>query len=173
MKRIFRISDWIIQKFLYVGAAAVIFTMFYTTANVILRVFKRPMSGDIEITVSALVCIVYATIAACVLSDAHIRIELFKKWPWMDHVNNLVASATALVISFQAFRQVSTAVRMHVTSTLLGIPRAPFLFFAALGFLLFAHAVLSVEYRLILSRAAGRRLADSSSGALLHGTEEQ
>lgn len=169
MKRIFRISDWIIQKFMYVGAGAVIFIMLYTTANVILRAFKHPMPGDMEITVSVLVCIVYATIAACLLSDAHIRIELFKKWPWMDHVNNFVAFATALAISAQAFKQVGTAVRMHVTSTLLGIPRAPFLFFAALGFLLFALAVLSVEYRLIASRAVRKRSENASAITSLQG----
>jgi TRAP-type C4-dicarboxylate transport system permease small subunit len=167
MKRIFRVSDWIIQKFMYVGAAAVLFIMFYTTINVILRVFKHPLPGDIEVTVSVLVCIVYATIAACVLSDAHIRIELFKKWPWLDHVNNFVAFLTALVISVQAFKQVGTAARMHVTSTLLGIPRAPFLFFAALGFLLFALAVLSVEYRLVLSRAERKRSVAASSDEAL------
>jgi TRAP-type C4-dicarboxylate transport system permease small subunit len=157
MKSFFRIADWIIQKFMYIGAAAVLFIMLYTTANVILRIFKHPMPGDIEVTVSVLVCIVYATIASCLLSNAHIRIELFKKWPWLDHVNNLIAFATAFVIAVQAFNQVGTAARMHVTSTLLGIPRAPFLFFAALGFLLFALAVLSVEYRLILSRSDRKR----------------
>ena len=81
----------------------------------------------------------------------------------MDHVNNFVAFATALAISTQAFKQVGTAVRMHVTSTLLGIPRAPFLFFAALGFLLFALAVLSVEYRLIASRAVRKRPKTASA----------
>jgi TRAP-type C4-dicarboxylate transport system permease small subunit len=172
MKTFFRVSDWIIQKFMYVGAAAVLFIMLYTTANVILRVLKHPMPGDIEVTVSVLVCIIYATIAACLLSDAHIRIELFKGWPWLDHVNNLVAFATALVISVQAFNQVGTAARMNVSSTLLGIPRAPFLFFAALGFLLFAIAVLSVEYRLIASRAARKRPESASATAASRETED-
>jgi TRAP-type C4-dicarboxylate transport system permease small subunit len=157
MKKFFRVADWIIEKFMYIGGAAVIFIMLYTTANVILRIFKHPLPGDIEVTVSVLVCIVYATIAACLLSNAHIRIELFKKWPWLDHVNNLIAFVTSFVIAVQAFNQVGTAVRMHVVSTLLGIPRAPFLFFAALGFLLFAIAVLSVEYRLILTRSEQKR----------------
>jgi TRAP-type C4-dicarboxylate transport system permease small subunit len=157
MKKLIQILEWSIQKFIYVGGAIILLVMLYTTLNVILRVLGYPLPGDIEIIVTALVCIIYSTIAYCAVANNHIRIDLFKKWPWMDHVNNVIAFITGLVISIQAFKKVGTAARMHVTSTLLGIPRAPFLFIAAFGFLLFALAVVCVELRLILAIVEKRK----------------
>jgi TRAP-type C4-dicarboxylate transport system permease small subunit len=156
MKKIFSILDWVINKSIYIAGAAVIFIMVYTTLNVIMRVLGHPLSGDIEVTQAVLVVIIYFVIAACLLNDKHIKIELFKKWSWLDHVNNVIAFGISLLIAIQAFHQVGTAARMHVSSTLLGIPRAPFIFVSGLGFLLFAIAVLSVEYRLITSRRKTR-----------------
>jgi TRAP-type C4-dicarboxylate transport system permease small subunit len=131
--------------------------MAYTTLNVILRAFDRPLKGDIEMTQAVLVVIIYFVIAACLLNDSHIRIELIKRFRWIDHINNIVAFGVALLIAVEAFRQVGTAARMNVGSTLLAIPRAPFIFVSGLGFLLFSLAVLSVEYRLIAKRRAERR----------------
>ncbi|MDR0852668.1 MAG: TRAP transporter small permease [Clostridiales Family XIII bacterium] len=156
MKKVFDILDWIINKFTYIGGAAVVFIMIYTTINTILRAVGHPLNGDMEITVSALVVVVYMTIASCLINDAHIKIELFKKLPWFDHINNLVAFGISLLISFETFKQVGSLMKMNIGSTLLHIPRWPFTLFAAVGFLLFALAVLSVEYRMIVSRKEAR-----------------
>ena len=165
MRKIFDCADWVIGKFIYFGGAIVLLLMFYTTINSILRMFDRPLPGDMEITVNALVCIIYSTIAACVLADAHIRVDIFKKWPWLEHFNNAVAFATALLIAIQAFDRAIAFANMNYATQLLHIPRAPFGFIASLGFFLFALAVLSVEYRLIESRIKARKYRKSGEVA--------
>ncbi|NLL51861.1 MAG: TRAP transporter small permease [Peptococcaceae bacterium] len=158
MKKIFDYADWIINKFMYFGGTIILLLMFYTTVNTIMRFFNHPLPGDIEITVNAQVCIIYSTIAACVLSDTHIRVDILKSRPWLEHFNNLFAFATAMFISIQSFKQGLSVAKMNYVSQLLQIPRAPFVFIACLGFFLFALAVLSVEYRLIDSQIqAGKR----------------
>jgi TRAP-type C4-dicarboxylate transport system permease small subunit len=164
MKKIFAVLDWVINNFIYFGGAVMILLMFFTTINTVGRLFNSPIAGDIEITVNALVCIVYSTIASCVINDKHIKIDIFTKCPWLNHFNNAFAFATSLFISIESFNQGLKVVRMQYVSQLLQIPRAPFVFISALGFFLFAVAILSVEYRSLVSYKEEKRKAKLLSG---------
>lgn len=166
MKRIFGGLDWVINNFIYFGGLVMLGLMVFTTANSIARFFNIPISGDIEITVNALVCIIYATIASCVINDKHIKIDIFMKMPWLNHFNHLFAFVTSLFIAIQSFNQGLKVLRMNYVSQLLQMPRAPFVFISALGFLLFALAVVSVEYRLIV-----KEIEDKKANPLVEGPD--
>lgn len=164
MKKIFNGLDWVINNFIYFGGAVMLLLMLFTTVNSIGRIFNRPIAGDMEITVNALVCIVYSTIASCVISDKHIKIDIFTKFLWLTHFNHLFAIATSLLIATQSFNQGLKVVKMQYVTQLLQIPRAPFVFISALGFFLFALAVISVEYRLIVSEINKKKAKRLSGG---------
>jgi TRAP-type C4-dicarboxylate transport system permease small subunit len=133
------------------------FIVFYTTINVILRIVGRPFNGDIELTSEVEVIIIYFVIAEGVISNTHIKIELFTKLPILEHINNIVAFAVGVYISVQAFIMAGSAARFDSQTLVLGMPRAPFILVSGIGFALFSLAIISVEAKLIIAYQAKKQ----------------
>ena len=160
----FSVTDRLTTNFIYIGGVMIVGVMIFTSVNSILRIFKYPIPGDVEIIESAQVIIIYATIACCVITNSHIKIDLLKKFSGLDHFNHFVAFAGAAFIAAQCFVKGKSFLALGTASQLLRIPRAPIVFFSGIGFLLFAVAVAGVEYRLIKSEAERRRQKHCSAG---------
>ena len=153
----FSATDRLISNFIYIGGAVIVGVMVFTSLNSILRLFNSPIPGDVEIIESAQVVIIYATIACCVITNSHIKIDLFKKFSGLDHFNHFVAFISSGFIALRCFDKGMSFLTLGTASQLLRIPRAPLVFFAGVGFLLFAIAVLRVEYALIISNLEERK----------------
>ncbi len=152
MKNVVKVIDWIVDKSIYLGCTAVVLMMMTTVVDVVLRFFKHPLKGSMEITTALMVCVVFFGMGRCSLLDLHMKVDIFKKFPWLDKVNKLITTALCLIICWQTIIQAFKAQSLNSVSQLLRIPKYPFVFVAAYGFLIIAAALISEFIHNIISR---------------------
>ena len=158
MKKAEKFIRLIIEASGIVGVVILLAMMMMTVVDVILRYFfRRPIVGSVEISVSLMVCVVFLGIAWCALNDGHISVDIItskmsrRGRAFLNGFDNLVTFALALVIAWRSYLEAVSVKKMEVTSPLLGIPRYPFVFVTAFGFLLLFFAALILFIRNVKS----------------------
>jgi TRAP-type C4-dicarboxylate transport system permease small subunit len=158
MKKMEKFIRLIIEASGIVGVAILLAMMMMTVVDVIMRYFfRRPIIGSVEISVSLMVCIVFLGIGWCALNDGHISVDIItgklskRGRAFLNSFDNIVTFVLALIIAWRSFLEAVSVKKMDVNSPLLGIPRYPFVFVTAFGFLLLFFAALILFIRNVKS----------------------
>ena len=158
MKKAEKFIRFIIEASGIVGVVILLAMMMMTVVDVILRYFfLRPIIGSVEISIILMVCVVFLGIAWCALNDGHISVDIVtgklskRGRAILNSFDNIVTFALALLIAWRSFLEAVSVKEMEVTSPLLGIPRYPFVFVTAFGFLLLFFAALILFIRNVKS----------------------
>ena len=151
MEKIIRL---IIEVSGVVGVIILVGMMAVTVADVIGRYFfRRPIIGSMEISIHFMVCVVFLGMGWCALNDGHIRVDIItdklskRGEALLDGFDNLATLIVGLIIAWRSYIEVLTVKEMDVNSPILGIPRYPFVFVTAFGFLLLFFAALILFIR--------------------------
>jgi TRAP-type C4-dicarboxylate transport system permease small subunit len=158
MKKVEKFIRSIIEASGIVGVIFLLAMMMMTVADVVLRYFfRRPIVGSVEISTLLMVCVVFLAIAWCALKDGHISVDIItsklskRGRAFLNGFDNLLTFALALIIAWRTFVEATSVKKMDVNSPLLGIPRYPFIFVTAFGFLLLFFAALILFIRNVKS----------------------
>lgn len=158
MKKVEKSIQWIIEASSIVGVAILLAMMMMTVADVVMRYFfHRPIIGSMEISIILMVCVVFLCMAWCALNDGHISVDIItgrlskKSRAILNSFDNILTFALALLIAWRSLLEAMSVKEMEVTSPLLGIPRYPFVFVTAFGFLLLFFAALILFLRNVKS----------------------
>jgi TRAP-type C4-dicarboxylate transport system permease small subunit len=158
MKKAEKSIQWIIQTSGIVGIVILLGMMMMTVVDVTMRYFfRRPIIGSVEISIILMVCVVFLCMAWCALNDGHIRVDIItgklskKDRAVLNIFDNILTFVLALLIAWRSFLEAMSVKEMEVTSPLLGIPRYPFVFVTAFGFLLLFFASLILFIRNVKS----------------------
>ena len=135
-----------------VAGVFVLIMMSFTSSDVILRFFARPIIGSHEITILILATIVFFAIPLGVVRDKHIKVDVLKIFPFADHITYFIYAAILFIVSWATIGSIMTAHRINITSQVLNLPRWPFMIVTCYGFFLTAVATVIVEIRLIRER---------------------
>lgn len=147
MDKVIRVIDRVISVFGFIAGSIMIFLMCFTTCDIFARLFNHPILGSTEVTVVGTASLVFLGFGYCALHEGHIRVDIFKGWPWMDRVTNTIAALSLLVIAYQCIVQGNFVLALNNSTQLLKIPKFPFYWASGLGFLLIALALFSLEYK--------------------------
>lgn len=154
MKKAEKFIRWIIEWSGIIGVVVLLAMMMMTVADVIMRYFfRRPIIGSVEISVTLMVCVIFLGIAWCALNDGHIRVDILtdklskRGEALLDGFDNLATLILALIIAWRSLLEALATKEMDVNSPLLAIPRYPFVFITAFGFLLLFFATLILFIR--------------------------
>ena len=141
-----------------VGVVILLGMMMMTVVDVIMRYFfRRPIIGSEEISTLLMVCVVFLGIAWCALKDGHISVDIItgklskRGRAFLNGFDNILTFALALIIAWRTFLEAMSVKKMDVNSPLLSIPRYPFIFVTAFGFLLLFFAALILFIRNVKS----------------------
>ena len=158
MKKTEKFIRLIIEASGIVGVVILLAMMMMTVADVIMRYFfRRPIIGSEEISTLLMVCVVFLGIAWCALKDGHISVDILtgklskRGRAFLNGFDNILTFALALIIAWRTFLEAMSVKKMDVNSPLLGIPRYPFIFVTAFGFLLLFFAALIMFIRNVKS----------------------
>lgn len=158
MKKAEKSIGWIIEASGIVGVVVLLAMMMMTVVDVIMRYFfLQPIIGSVELSTILMVCVVFLGIAWCALNDGHISVDIItgklskKGRAVLNSFDNILTFVLALLIAWRSFREALSVKEMEVTSPLLGIPRYPFVFVTAFGFLLLFFAALILFIRNVKS----------------------
>jgi TRAP-type C4-dicarboxylate transport system permease small subunit len=105
VNKVIKFIDWIIMIFGGISGVIMIFLMCFTTCDIFARLFNHPILGSTEVTVVGVAALVFLGFGYCALQEGHIRVDIFKGWPWMDRVTNTIAAVALLVMSYHCFVQ--------------------------------------------------------------------
>lgn len=147
---IYRFISPVSKVLIGVGSAALAVMMFLTAADVILRyVFNKPIMGAFDITVYMMVILFAFALPYCAVKQGHIRVDLLiGRLP--EKAQTIINTITAplglglfVLIAWQTIVYMLIQQETHITSSVLQIPRYPFvgLFFigiACIAIVLFA-----------------------------------
>ena len=158
MKKVEKFIRLIIEASGIVGVVILLGMMMMTVVDVIMRYFfRRPIIGSEEISTLLMVCVVFLGIAWCALKDGHISVDIItgklskRGRAFLNGFDNILTFALALIIAWRTFLEAMSVKKMDVNSPLLGIPRYPFIFVTAFGFLLLFFAALILFIRNVKS----------------------
>lgn len=158
MKHMEKFIRLIIEVSGILGVVILLGMMMIAVVDVIMRYFfHRPIIGSVEISIILMVCVVFLSIAWCALNDGHISVDIItgklskRGRALLNSFDNIVTFALALLIAWRSLLEGMSVKKMGVTSPLLGIPRYPFVFVAAFGFLLLFFAALILFIRNVKS----------------------
>ncbi|MDR2089071.1 MAG: TRAP transporter small permease [Clostridiales Family XIII bacterium] len=149
MKAFEKFLGSIIRISAIIGGILLIFLMLLIALDVIMRSFRMPIVGLVEISVYTVVCVVYLGIPWCAWNNSHVRVDIVKKGKWMDHVTNVLLLITLAYITVQCVAQSAKAYEMGIATVMLHVPRWPFLGITGYGFALSAIVLLYQESLLI------------------------
>lgn len=149
MKKAEKIIRLIIEASGIAGVVILLAMMTMTVIDVIMRYFfRRPIIGSMEISIALMVCVVFLGIGWCALKDGHISVDIItgrlskRGRAILNGLDNIVTLVLALIITWRSFMEAMSVKDMEVTSPILSIPRYPFIFITAFGFLLLFFAAL-------------------------------
>ena len=115
--------------------------------DIILRFLGTSIIGSVEIVAMSVPIIVFMGSAYTALTEMHIRVDIFKRWPHMDRVGNLFCIAAIGVSGWYCILQALQTRTLGVATTILKMQRWPAMLVTALGMLLVAVAMILNEIK--------------------------
>ena len=141
--------DKCIRKFVHfsliLGCVSMILSVLITSANIIVRIFGYALNGGVEVVVNLNVLIAFLAFGACAMEDGHIKVDLIKKWPILDHICAIVILICIAVFGYCAVIQGLIVQELSLRSAVLGMPRWPFYMATALGYFSTTVALIGKE----------------------------
>ena len=149
--RIERFVARIAERVNWIAAAAVVFMMLITTADVIMRVFRHPILGTYEIVGFTGAVVIAFSLPYTSIQKGHIAVEfLVQRLPWLARViiniiNAFISIMLFAVIAWQCAEYAETMKISGEVSSTLQMPTYPFLYGISFGCLLLC-VVLFIEF---------------------------
>ena len=134
-------TEKLIEAVNVLSCVAMVIMMLTIILDVILRMFSRHVPGQLEIVSYGMVCVVWFAVGRCALKEEMIQVNVFNVGPIIELINKLISIAMCTFATIGAFREGLIARRLGGGSSILRIPRYPFFWVTALGFLMVALAV--------------------------------
>ena len=143
------------------GAGVLALMMFLTTADVLLRLFNRPIIGTFELTEYMMAMLVAFTVGYCAVNRGHVSVDLVvARIP--ERPRAVVSIFTEIIciiffslITWKSFRQAVILQGSGSVSPALLIPVFPFVYIISIGFGLLA-LVFALQLLESISKALGK-----------------
>jgi len=144
-----KISD--LTSRLAAGLAACVLAamMLLTGVDVILRyIFAWPISGSLELTEFMMVIVIAFGLAYCALQKRHVRIDLLvsrlpdRAQAVMNSIANLAFLLLFVLITWRSFYRMQSMYEGQLTSSVLFIPKFPFMILMIIGSAILCLVVL-------------------------------
>ena len=136
------------RLFGYVSTAVLGLMMLLTVADVFLRYFfSAPISGTTEITEFMLVVVVFPALAWCAVTGKMVKVDLLmshfppRVQAIVDSITLFLVLGIFVIITWQSFLESKV---VDSTTSLLGLPSAPFYWVMTVGLALFCLAVATL-----------------------------
>lgn len=149
--RIEKFVNWLADKVNRLSAAAVVFIMFLTVADVFMRLFGHPISGTYEIVGFVGALIISFALPYTSIQKGHIAVDfLMMKMPWLvrvivNAINAFIAMVLFGIISWQSVVYAVGLKSSGEVSATLQMPVYPFIYGVAVGCALLC-VVLFIEF---------------------------
>jgi TRAP-type C4-dicarboxylate transport system permease small subunit len=122
--------------------------MMLTVTDVFLRYFfNAPISGTTEITEFMLVIVVFPALAWCAVTGKHVKVDLLmthfppRVQAIVDSITLLLVFGIFVIITWQSFLESKV---VDSSTSLLGLPSAPFYWAMTVGLVLFCLAIATL-----------------------------
>ena len=125
----------------------IIALMLMIAVDIAMRMLGSSITGSVEIATMIVPVIVFFGVGYTALQEMHIRVDIFKRWPHMDRVTNLMCIAAVAVIGVCCVRQAIQVHNIATSSTILRIPRWPFVLTTSFGMFMVALAMILNEIK--------------------------
>ena len=143
-----RIINLLSRLFGYVSTGVLGLMMLLTVADVFLRfVFNAPISGTTEITEFMLVVVVFPALAWCAVTGKMVKVDLLmahfpsRVQAIVDSITLFLALGVFVIITWQSFLESKV---VDSSTSLLGLPSAPFYWVMTVGLVLFCLAIATL-----------------------------
>lgn len=132
----------------YIATVVLGLMMLLTVADVSMRYFfNSPITGTTEITQLMMVIVVFLSLPWGGVTGSHVKVDLFvrrfgrKTRAIFDVVTLLLSLFIFAVI---AWRSLLESMQIETTTSLIGVPHAPFYYILTLGFVLLTFVVVTL-----------------------------
>ena len=122
-----------------------ILSILITSANIIFRLFGFVLNGGVEIVVNLNVLIAFLVFGVCAMEDGHIKVDLIKKWPILDHLCSIIILICIAMFGYFAVTQGLIVKGLNLRSAVVRMPRWPFYMATALGYFSTTIALIGKE----------------------------
>ena len=140
-----------IEKFVHavsiLDGFLIIALMLMITVDIILRILGSSITGSVEIATMIVPILVFFGVGYTALQEMHIRVDIFKRWPHMDRITNLLCIAVIAAIGYYCVLQAIQVHSIATSSTILRIPRWPFVLTTAFGMFMVTLAMVLNEIK--------------------------
>ncbi len=152
-----------------IGNVVLMFIMFLTAADVLLRLLKHPIMGGFDITEYTMAILVAFGLAYCSINKGHVSVDfVMRHFP--SRVQDIIGVFTTLaslflisIMALQTTLQMITQYTTGVTSSVLPIPQYPFVGAVALGLFMLALVLLAEVIQRIVCIAGPSRDHETTS----------
>lgn len=137
----------------YIGIAALLFIMFATVIDILLRLFlNETIPGVIELVELAMVVVVWLGLPLCALNGEMIVVDIFTFPRWYNDLLKIISFVSCIIASRCVIIQSLAQKKIIARTATLGIVKYPFMWITAAGFALMAIAVALSYYRDLKAR---------------------
>jgi len=123
--------------------------MLLTGLDVVLRyIFAKPISGSLELTEFMMVIVIAFGLAYCALQKRHVRIDLVvsrlpeRAQAIMNSISNFAFLVLFVLITWRSFFRMRSMYEGQLTSSVLFIPKFPFMILMIIGSAILCLVVL-------------------------------
>lgn len=127
------------------GCLSMILSVLITSANIVIRMFGYALNGSVEVVVNLNVLIAFLSLGLCAMEDGHIKVDIIKKWPFLDHVCTIATIAGIALFAYCAVFQGRIVYRLNTQTSVLDLVKWPFYMATALGYFTAAIALIGKE----------------------------
>lgn len=132
----------------YIATVVLGLMMLLTVADVFMRYFfNSPITGTTEITQLMMVIVVFLSLPWGGVTGSHVKVDLFvrrfgRKTRAIFDVVTLLLSL--FIFALIAWRSLLESMQIETTTSLIGVPHAPFYYILTLGFVLLTLVVVTL-----------------------------
>lgn len=132
----------------YIATVVLGLMMLLTVADVFMRYFfNSPITGTTEITQLMMVIVVFLSLPWGGVTGSHVKVDLFvgrfgRRTRAIFDVVTLLLSL--FIFAIIAWRSLLESMQIETTTSLLGVPHAPFYYILTLGFTLLTLVVVTL-----------------------------
>ena len=125
-----KLADRPISLSAAIGALGLIFEVVVILIDVIGRAFGKPLYGSQDLTVTAMVILVFGAMALCDRNGGHVAVDLFERYypPAMNRAIDVIAAALGaaifLALAWAVWESARLSVMLNLSTNLLYIPKA-------------------------------------------------
>ena len=125
-----RIADRLIGLSAAIGALGLLFEVVVILIDVIGRAFGSPLYGSQDLTMTAMVVLVFGAMALCDRGGGHIAVDLFERhYPAamnkvIDVISALLGAVIFAALAWAVWESAKLSVMLNLSTNLLYIPKA-------------------------------------------------